>query len=109
MKMYKYSFKNLWLSFFVLWNINLRGLFNTKTIPVKEQLWYYLTPLHIKEDKRGVIAFSGGITLKVNAIVQLEFELVYPTYPTPPHGQGMTQGQFFKRSLTGLNSEFSFS
>ena len=33
----------------------------------------------------------------------------YPIYPTPPLGQDMTQGQFFKRSLTGLNSEFSFS
>ena len=29
--------------------------------------------------------------------------------PTPPLGQDMTQGQFFKRSLAGLNSEFSFS
>ena len=29
--------------------------------------------------------------------------------PTPPPGQDRTQGQFFKRSLTGLNSEFSFS
>ena len=29
--------------------------------------------------------------------------------PTPPLGQDMTLGQFFKRSLTGLNSEFSFS
>ena len=29
--------------------------------------------------------------------------------PTPLLGQDMTQGQFFKRSLTGLNSEFSFS
>ena len=29
--------------------------------------------------------------------------------PTPPLGQDMTQGQFFKLSLTGLNSEFSFS
>ena len=28
--------------------------------------------------------------------------------PTPPLGQEMTQGQFFKRSLTGLNSEFSY-
>ena len=28
-------------------------------------------------------------------------------YPTPPLGQDMTQGQFFMRSLTGLNSEFS--
>ena len=35
--------------------------------------------------------------------------LSYPIYPTPPLGQDMTQGQFFKRSLTGLNSEFSFS
>ena len=32
-----------------------------------------------------------------------------PIYPTPPLGQDMTQGQFFKRSLAGLNSEFSFS
>ena len=30
-------------------------------------------------------------------------------YPTPLLGQDMTQGQFFKRSLTGLNSKFSFS
>ena len=29
--------------------------------------------------------------------------------PTPPLGQDMTQGQFFKRRLAGLNSEFSFS
>ena len=35
--------------------------------------------------------------------------MVYHIYPTPPLGQDMTQGQFFKRSLTGLNSEFSFS
>ena len=32
-----------------------------------------------------------------------------PIYPTPPLGQDMTQGQFLKRSLAGLNSEFSFS
>ena len=30
-------------------------------------------------------------------------------YPTPPLGQDMRQGQFFKRSLAGLNTEFSFS
>ena len=28
--------------------------------------------------------------------------------PTPLLWQDMTQGQFFKRSLTGLNSEYSF-
>ena len=38
-----------------------------------------------------------------------EFLLLGTIYPTPPLGQDMTQGQFFKRSLTGLNSEFSFS
>ena len=32
-----------------------------------------------------------------------------PIYPTPPLGQDMTQGQFLKQSLAGLNSEFSFS
>ena len=34
---------------------------------------------------------------------------IYPIYPTPPLGQDITQGQFFKQSLTGLNSELSFS
>ena len=36
-------------------------------------------------------------------------DLFYHIYPAPQPGQDMTQGQFFKRSLTGLNSEFSFS
>ena len=35
--------------------------------------------------------------------------MVYHIYQTPPHGQDMTQGQFLKQSLTGFNSEFSFS
>ena len=34
---------------------------------------------------------------------------VDPIYPTPPLGQDMRQGQFSKQSLTGLNSEFSFT
>ena len=37
------------------------------------------------------------------------FIFIDPIYPTPPLGQDMTQSQFFKRSLAGLNSEFSFS
>ena len=38
------------------------------------------------------------------------FPLPYlPYLPTPPLGQDMKKGQFFKRSLAGLNSEFSFS
>ena len=35
--------------------------------------------------------------------------LLFHIYPTPPLGQDMTLGHFLKRSLTGLNSEFSFS
>ena len=35
---------------------------------------------------------------------QLEVNSSY--LPTPPLGEDMTQGQFFKRSLTGLNSDF---
>ena len=33
----------------------------------------------------------------------------YLYLPTPPLGQDMTQGHFFKRSLIGLNSECSFT
>ena len=34
---------------------------------------------------------------------------IYHIYLSPPLEHDMIQGQFFKRSLTGLNSEFSFS
>ena len=34
---------------------------------------------------------------------------VYYIHPTPPLGQDKIQGRFFKQSLIGLNSEFSFS
>ena len=34
---------------------------------------------------------------------------IYIYLQTLPLGQDMTQGQFFKQSLTGLDSEFSFS
>ena len=44
-----------------------------------------------------------------DAPVELADVFTWYYLPTPPLGQDMTQGQFFKRSLTGLNSEFSFS
>ena len=38
------------------------------------------------------------------------FRFVFISYlPSPLFGQDITQGQFFKQTLTGLNSEFSFS
>ena len=49
--------------------------------------------------------FAGMNTYKLFFSVLL----FYPYLPTLLLGQDMTQGQFFKRSLTGLNSEFSFS
>ena len=46
--------------------------------------------------------------IRFQFICLMAYQLPY-IYPTPPLGQDMTQGQYFKRSLTGLNSEFSFS
>ena len=54
-------------------HVNFCGLFHTKAILVK-QLWYYLS--HNWRDKH-VHTFPKGIRLKVNVIVQLEFELTY--------------------------------
>ena len=48
----------------------------------------------------GSVNKSWSVNLK-NIIIHI--------YPTPPLRQDMTQGRFFKRSLTGMNSEFSFS
>ena len=59
-----------------------------------------------------------GVSLKINTInhqlsvISLSIntnQLIILFTQTPPLGQDMTQGQFFKRSLPGLNSEFSFS
>ena len=48
-----------------------------------------------------------GLAL-VCACAHVKYLFADPIYPTPPLGQDMTQGHF-KWSLTGLNSEFSFS
>ena len=47
--------------------------------------------------------------LSIQITYQVNVYLCYHIYPTPPLGQVLTQGQFFKQSLIGLNSEFSFS
>ena len=60
--------------FFVLWYINLCGLFNTNSILVKGQNWSYIT--HTLVDK-GVYTASKVISLKVNVIARLDFELTY--------------------------------
>ena len=50
------------------------GLFNGKTILVKEQQWYYLTP---SWGIRKLNIFSKGISLKVNVVAWIEFELTH--------------------------------
>ena len=47
--------------------------------------------------------FSGG-----DHGIHCWWDLIISYLPTPLLGQDMTQGQFFKQSLAGLNSEFSF-
>ena len=42
-------------------------------------------------------------------VVPVKVSFIISYLLTPPLGQDMTQGQFLKQSLTGLNSEFSFS
>ena len=61
---------SLGLGFFVLWHINLRGLFNAQVILVEEQYWSYLTP-----DNWNLYPFLRDINSKVNIILWLKFEL----------------------------------
>ena len=62
-------FHSRWfLSFFL--SLNLCGLFNAKAILIEE---YYLT---YNWRCKGIHTFPKGIRLKVNVIVQLEFELI---------------------------------
>ena len=65
-----------------------------------------LHPTFLKKRNFGIIKKYRGITLTLNVYIYI---YIYIYTPTPPLGQDMTQGKLFKRSLTGLNSEFSFS
>ena len=76
------------LDFSIQRHINIRGLFNPKAILVEKQKWYYLT--YNWRDK-GVHNFLKVISVKVNIIRQLEFELAYfeatvqPLHPEEYH------------------------
>ena len=61
----------VWFGFFILWNINLRGLFNAEAILVVEKKWYYLT------HNLWVYTILNGNSLNVNVIAHLAFELTY--------------------------------
>ena len=66
------------LVFFVQSYNNLRGLFNTKSILIKEQSWYYLIHNSCVGGCLGrVHIFPKGISPKENVIAWLEFEFVY--------------------------------
>ena len=66
--------QGLRMGYFVEWPIHLCKLFHAKAILLEEQYWYYLT--HSLEDK-GVHTFPQDISLNVNVIAWLEFELAY--------------------------------
>ena len=72
-------------------------------LPVKEAIKLNLVPktLDFNAVERQAIVNIKDILAQVSALTSY--------LPTPPLKQDMTQGQFFKRNLTGLNSEFSFS
>ena len=53
---------------------NLHGLFNAKAILVEEQQWYYVTQSY---GNLRIHTFPKGVSLKVNVIAWLEFELTY--------------------------------
>ena len=66
-----------------------------------------LEHLHLKILKRKHSAVFRGLLLRYTIYIYI---YIYIYLATPPFGQDMAQGQFFfKRSLTGLNSEISFS
>ena len=61
-------------------------------------------------EMQGIINRNSYSINSYGSEIGCDYEVAFlHIYPTPPLGQDMTQGQFFKRSLTGLNSEFSFS
>ena len=63
----------VWFGFFTLWHINLCGLSNAKDVLVEEQKWFYFAH-NLGEDKR-IHTFLKSISLKVNFLAQLEFEI----------------------------------
>ena len=61
----------------------------------------------VKVGLRYAVVKNADVSLHTSSSRKGRVKLSY--LPAPPLEQDMTQGQFFKRSLTGLNSEFSFS
>ena len=68
-----------------------------------------LVSVHVVHSYSSIETTAAWKKLRFILLVRSDFHMTDHIYPTPPLGQDMTQGQFFKRSLTGLNSEFSFS
>ena len=74
----------MWFGLVSLFN----ELFNAKANFVEEQLWYYL---NYRWWDKGIHTFPKGISLKVNAIMLLEFELAYYNV-TAQHVSHYTRG-----------------
>ena len=80
---------------------------------VREFKWMYVCTSYIYIYIYIYISFYGmwillwsHCGLGFTCLMVYQFFMGYSYLPNPPLGQDMTQGQFFKQSLTGLNSVF---
>ena len=85
----------------------LRAILNKswRQHPKRHQLYGHLPPIMITIPVRRT-RHAGHCWRSRDELIS---DVLLYYLPTPPLGQDMTQGQFFKRWFTGLNSEFSFS
>ena len=84
---------------------HIREFFSYQNNHSKVSKWLHI--VNHNWSPRTFFKFSVVYSERQLSILKSSFRWSY--LPTPPLGQDMTQGQFFKRSLTGLNSKFSFS
>ena len=78
---------------------------------IPEEGWRIQRPKHYISTTNKIVLDNSLKNHKQNNTYEASSkknQRVYHIYPTPPLGQDMTQDQFFKRSLTRFNSEFSF-
>ena len=68
-------------------------------------LGFLFPPSFVGESLPSLLLFRL-VVMSMGSVDVVTGDDVDPIYPTPPLGQDMTQGQFFKRSLTGFNSVF---
>ena len=87
-------------------NHSARAGYDTRI--TRKQKWEENNCIESPSDKRMTSHSRKKGNLKRETESFLTAEQNNTIYQPPPLGQDMTHGQFFKRCLTGFNSEFSF-